>query len=370
VNPYQAVLDEAKRQRQATTASRAHESRFSPLFAGDVTPGGRSMARVLGEMELSSMHSSLWEAWRTRWNAAHPDARGEVLRAATAALEAWCPRYKGWSERAFPADEQQRHTDYQPAGEPPQTPPRPYRKLSDGDLCVFVRAGDGRALEELLARHWRYVRVVGKGLSTPGDDAASEWIGQRRLERRGVRWWAVGWEGATLKRLGVWADPMSQRTLVAFWESATEFQVDRSSFRTWACRRTKSRLLDAIRDANAQKHQPLNAARSLEAPLLSESESEGEPTSLGDIAVIERGSDGVLRMIPPDALLMREPPNEPLESVIAEETYREILEAATAREREALHARERGEPLDDAARQALHRLYNKLLVHHRHVFAP
>jgi DNA-directed RNA polymerase specialized sigma24 family protein len=152
--------------------------------------------------------------------------------------------------------------------------------------------------------------------------------------------------------------------LVAFWQAAITFQPDGSSFRTWACKRVKSRLFDDIRDANADKHQPLNSAKSTDAPLLSESESEGEPKPLGDFIITIRGPDGVLRALNPRT---NELPNEPEEMVIADETHREILDVATPREREAVGARRNGEPLDDAARQALHRLHAKLLNDHRHV---
>jgi hypothetical protein len=310
------------------------------------------MCAVLAEMARSSMHASEWERWRSRWNAAD-GTRPEVLRQATAALEAWCPRYEGWRKRAFPADGQQRHTDWQPAGEPPLN--RPYHRLANPDLCVLVRAGDDRAFERLLLRHWYHVRYVIRGIEIPGEGYAPEWVGMR---------WKSGPPITLLMRAGVKPDNVSQLALEAFWTAALDFEPNRGcGFRTFASKRIRDRLFSHCRNANRKKHRIVTGAARLNEPIRDQGADEGERGPLSDILIAVEGPEGAWRAV--DPLRAREI-NEPEELAIRHETWQEILKLATPLEREVIDARLNGEPLDDAGRQALYRLRRKL----RHVLVP
>jgi hypothetical protein len=220
-----------------------------------------------------------------------------------------------------------------------------------------VRAGDDRAFERLLLRHWHHVRYVIKGLKVPGEDHASEWVGVR---------WKHGTPITLLMRAGVRSDNASQLGLVAFWLGARDFRPDCGcGFRTFASKRVKSRVFNAVRDANREKQSPVSRAPRLE--VARGEDGEGDHGPLSSILIAVEGPEGMLHAVDPSGEPWRvREIKEPEERTIRRETWQEILKAATPREREAIDARLNGERLNDAERQALRRLRKKL----RHVLGP
>jgi hypothetical protein len=301
------------------------------------------MAAVLAAMAGSSMHSSEWERWRRRWNAAD-GTRPEVLAQATAALEAWAPCYEGWRARikVRPPD-----LDYQPAGEPPRIPPRPYHRMSDASLCVFVRVGDERALMYLLHRHWRYVRGMVRGFYVHGDDMPAEWV-KESVRRK----WVEPASRPILKwYLRIGPGSSSHRTLVAFWLAAVDFRHDGGcSFRSWAYKRAKSRVWNAIRDS--RRHKQHFGAMRLEANRYLESESpQGSfmaKTSSGKAVIVNRREHDQHDFL-----------GDPLRQVLDEDTDVELRARLTPREQEALDVLLRGERQTNADKKALWRARRK-----------
>jgi hypothetical protein len=270
-----------------------------------------------------------------------------VLRQATAALEAWAPCYQDWRARARPAEEV-RDTDYQPAGEPPRVPPRPYHRLSDADLCVFVRVGDERALMYLLGRHWRYVRGMVRGFYVHGDDMPAEWV-KESVRRK----WIEPASRPILKYyLRIGPSSPSQRTLVAFWLAALDFRHDGGcSFRSWAYKRAKARVFNAIRDSRRHK-QHFGAVR-LEANRYLESESpQGNymaKTSSGTAVVVNQREHDQHDFL-----------GDPLRQVLDADTDAELRARLTPREQEALDVLLRGERQTNADKKALRGARRKL----------
>jgi hypothetical protein len=303
------------------------------------------MAAVLAAMAGSSMHESEPERWRLRWNNAD-GTRPDVLRQATAALEAWAPCYQGWRARASPADEPRRDTDYQPAGEPPRIPPRPYHRLSDADLCVFVRVGDERALMWLLHRHWRYVHGMVRDFYVHADDMPAEWV-KESVKRK----WFEPESKPLLKLLRVGPTVSSGRTLVAFWLAAMDFRHDGGcSFRGWAYKRAKARVSNDIRDSKRKK-QHRGAVR-LEANRFRESESPQGNFMAGTSS----GTATVPNQREHDA---HDFPGDPLRQILESDGEAELRARLTPRQQAALDVLLNGERQTNADKKALQRAREK-----------
>jgi DNA-directed RNA polymerase specialized sigma24 family protein len=319
---------------------------MTPLFSPGRNTLEREMCAVLAAMAGSSMHSSEWEGWRLRWNAADGN-RPEVLRQARAGLEAWAPCYEGWRKRALPADEQPRHTNYQPAGEPPRIPPRPYHRMSDASLCVLVRVGDERALVYLLGRHWRYVRGMVRGFYVHADDMPAEWT-KESVTRK---WFEPASKPLLRYYLRVGPSSSSHRTLVAFWLAAMDFRHDGGcSFRGWAYKRAKARVFNDIRNSKRKKHNP--RAMRLEANRYLESESpQGNfiaRTSSDTAAVVDRRLH--------DA---HDFPGDPLRHILDSDGEAELRARLTPRQQAALDVLLNGERQSNADKKALRRARRK-----------
>lgn len=104
-------------------------------------------------------------------------------------------------------------------------------RLSDEELCLQAASGDRSSEEKLIVRYTQTVRCISRPLFLMGADQ----------------------------------EDLIQEGMCGLLRAIHKFDPQRGvSFKTFASQCIRSRMLNAIRDAAGEKHQPLNCALSLD----------------------------------------------------------------------------------------------------------
>ena len=127
--------------------------------------------------------------------------------------------------------------------------------LEDLDLVTRVRDGDERCLEALLSRYRNFARSKARSYFLAGSDK----------------------------------EDVVQEGMIGLFKAIRDFDLSQDTpFRAFAELCISRQILTAIKTANRQKHQPLNASVSLDAPAYGDEKNE---SSVGDNLVASTLSD-------------------------------------------------------------------------------
>jgi RNA polymerase sporulation-specific sigma factor len=130
-------------------------------------------------------------------------------------------------------------------------------EMEDNSLVERVRAGDERALDTLLSRYRNFARSKARSYFLAGSDR----------------------------------EDVVQEGMIGLFKAIRDFDLSQDTpFRAFAELCISRQILTAIKTANRQKHQPLNASVSLDAPSYGDDRSD---STLGDRIEASISSDPV-----------------------------------------------------------------------------